>query len=220
VTTYDTVLLDVDGTLIDSNPWHVAAWQQAFAELGHRQPAWRIQQFIGMGGDRLVGAVAGDDVEDAVGDDARSLWKERYDGLIENVRPLPGAADLVRALKERGFRVVLASSGKPDHLEYARKHLGVDHLLDGVTTGDDVDSTKPSGELFRLALESAGGRDAVVVGDTPWDVRAAQDVDAPTIGVRCGGFDPSTLLGAGAVAVFDDPADLTAALDRTPLRAR
>jgi HAD superfamily hydrolase (TIGR01549 family) len=213
----DTALLDVDGTLVDSNYWHVAAWQRAFAEVDRWQPSWLIHSCVGMGGDRLVAAVAGDQVEEQFGDAVRKRWKELYDELLANVRPLPGAADLVRELKRRGLKVVLASSGKPDHLEYARRLLDVDDLLDAVTTGDDVESTKPAGELFALALRRAGGRAGVVVGDTPWDAKAAAAVGLPMVGVRCGGFGTDALRNAGAAVVLNDPADVIEHIHHTPL---
>jgi len=213
----DTVLLDVDGTLVDSNYWHTAAWQQAFAEVERWQPSWRIHARIGMGGDRLVAAVAGDEVEQRLGETLRKRWKELYDELLPNVRALPGSAELIGELKRRGLKVVLASSGKPDHLEHARSLLGVDELLDGVTTGDDVESTKPAGDLFALALDRAGGRDGVVIGDTPWDAKAATDVGMQAIGLRCGGFSGGHLRAAGAIAVLDDPADVIEHIHHTPL---
>ncbi len=214
----DTVLLDVDGTLIDSNYWLVVAWQQAFSDAGAWQPGWRIHTAVGMGGDRLVAAVAGDEVEERLGDDVRAAWKKRYDQLLLNVGAFPGATDLLKELKSRGFTVVLASSGNPDHLKVARGLLDADDVIDAVTTGEDAESSKPSGELFQVALRNAGGQRAVVIGDTPWDAQAAADVPAPVIGVRCGGFPASSLTDAGAESIFDGPADLLKNLDRTPLR--
>jgi HAD superfamily hydrolase (TIGR01509 family) len=210
----DTVLLDVDGTLVDSNYWHTIAWQLAFAGIGEPQSAWRLHDRIGMGGDRLVAAVAGDRVEQEHGDELRKAWKDRYDDLLDHVQPLPGAADLIRELKRRGLAVALASSGRPDHLEHARARLGVDDCLDAVTTGDDVDSSKPAGDIFALALERAGGDSALVVGDSPWDVEAGHKLPAPVITLRSGGFGESRLREAGASEVFDDPADLLAGLER------
>lgn len=213
----DTVLLDVDGTLIDSNYWHVTAWQQAFAEAGAWQPAWRLHSCIGMGGDRLVAAVAGDDLEERLGDTVRASWKRIYDRMLPNVHAFRHASELIAELKRRGFRVVLASSGNPDHLDYAQRLLGQQDLIDAVTTGEDVESTKPSGELFKQALSKAGGERGVVIGDTPWDGEAAADLDAPVIGVRCGGFSAQALTGSGASVVFDDPSDLLAHLGQTLL---
>jgi HAD superfamily hydrolase (TIGR01549 family) len=213
----DTVLLDVDGTLVDSNYWHTAAWQQAFAEVDRWQPSWRIHRRIGMGGDRLVAAVAGDAVEEQFGDRLRRRWKELYDEQLPHVRLLPGAAELIREIRRRGLKVVLASSGQADHLAHARRLLDVDDLLQAATTGDDVQSTKPAGELFALALERAGGRDGVVIGDTPWDAMAAAGIGMPSVGLRSGGFGDGELRDAGMVAVFDDPADVIEHIHHTPL---
>ncbi len=210
---FDTVLLDVDGTLIDSNYWHAVAWQRAFVAVGAWQPLWRLHTAIGMGGDKLVATVAGDEVERRSGDAARELWKRYYDEYLTNVATFPDSAELLRALKDRGLKVVLASSGKSDHLEFARKLLGADDVIDAVTQGDDVDSSKPAADLFHLALEKVGGRRAFVIGDSPWDVKAGHDVPAPTIALRCGGFAEQTLQEAGAAAVHDDPADLLQHLD-------
>jgi phosphoglycolate phosphatase-like HAD superfamily hydrolase len=210
---FDTALLDVDGTLIDSNYWHTVAWLRAFVKVGAPQPAWRIHTAIGMGGDRLVAAVAGDGVEHEHGDALREIWKRCYDETLTDVIAFPRAGDLVRALKERGLKVVLASSGKADHLEYARTLLNADDAIDAVTQSDDVDSSKPAGDLFDLALKKVKGKRAFVVGDAPWDVKAAQTLPVPTISLRCGGFAEETLREAGAAAVHDDPADLLAHLD-------
>ena len=213
----DTALFDVDGTLVDSNYWHTAAWQQAFTEVGRWQPSWRIHARIGMGGDRLVAAVAGDEVERDFGEALRHRWKQLYDELIANVQLLPGAAQLIREVKRRGLTVVLASSGKPDHLEHAQRLLDVDDVLDAVASGDDVAATKPAGDLFVLALRRAGGRHGVVIGDSPWDLQAAKDAEQPAIAVRCGGFGDEQLRAAGAVAVFDDPADVIVRIHHSPL---
>jgi len=209
----DTVLLDVDGTLIDSNYWHTVAWQQAFADSGVWQPAWRIHTAIGMGGDRLIAAVAGDTVEAELGDTLRAAWKKAYEEFLPNVKPFPKAAELITELKRRGLTVVLASSGNPDHLAVARKLLDADDAIDAVTTGEDADSSKPSGELFQIALGRGGGRRAVVIGDSPWDIRAAADLPAPVLALACGGSSRDSLTTEGALAVFDDPADLLDHLD-------
>ncbi len=219
----DTVLLDVDGTLVDSTYHHALAWHRAFASHDVHQPVWRIHRAIGMGGDRLVAAVAGDDVEDRLGDALREAWETAYEPLRREVRVLPGAADLVRTLKEEGFRVALASSGKPEHTEQAVEMLGVEDLLDAVTTSEDADSSKPAPDIFRIALRKAGGTAAVVVGDSVHDIDAAKGLGAPCVAVRTGGFGVAELEEAGAVLVVDGPADLLQAdwraLGRRPARA-
>ncbi|MGI8716442.1 MAG: HAD family hydrolase [Lapillicoccus sp.] len=219
----DTVLLDIDGTLVDSTYHHALAWHRAFASHDVHQPVWRIHRAIGMGGDRLVAAVAGDDVEDRLGDALREAWETAYEPLRREVRVLPGAADLVRTLKEEGFRVALASSGKPEHTEQAVEMLGVEDLLDAVTTSEDADSSKPAPDIFLIALQKVGGTAAVVVGDSVHDIDAAKGLGAPCVAVRTGGFGVAELEEAGAVLVVDGPADLLQAdwraLGRRPARA-
>jgi phosphoglycolate phosphatase-like HAD superfamily hydrolase len=216
--TTDTALLDVDGTLVDSNYQHVVAWRQAFALHGVQVPAARIHAAVGMGGDRLVAAVAGEEVEERHGDAVRAAWEAGYDALLDQVRPLPGAAELVRECARRGLKVVLASSGKAKHLKAARALLDVDDCLAATTTSDDVDSSKPAGDIFSVALQAAGGQRGVVVGDTPWDARAADAVHMPCLLVRTGGFcDEALRREHPVVGLFDTAADLVAGLDGTPL---
>jgi phosphoglycolate phosphatase-like HAD superfamily hydrolase len=209
MTSIDTVLLDVDGTLVDSNYHHVVAWRLAFAQHGLDVPGALVHQAVGMGGDRLVGAVAGDDVEQRYGDGVREAWETAYESMLDQVRPLPGAAELVRAFAAAGPRVVLASSGKPAHLDAARRLLGVDDCLSGVTTKDDVDTSKPAGDIFAAALGSAGGSRGLVIGDTPWDAKAAAACDMPCVLLRTGGFCDADLRAEHPVLeVLDTPADL------------
>jgi HAD superfamily hydrolase (TIGR01509 family) len=213
-------VLDVDGTLVDSNYQHALAWYRAFRSLEETFPVWRIHRRIGMGGDRLVAALGGDDLEARIGDEARARWVREADPLMAEVAPLPGARELIEALKNRGHRVVLASSGKPHHVERALDLLDVRDLVDGWTTSADVESTKPAPDLLFVALEKIGEpRDApsVVVGDSVYDVEAAKTAGMPAIVVRSGGFGDDELRAAGAAAIYDTPADLTAALDETAL---
>jgi HAD superfamily hydrolase (TIGR01509 family) len=213
-------VLDVDGTLVDSNYQHALAWYRAFRSLEETFPVWRIHRRIGMGGDRLVAALGGDDLEARIGDEARARWVREADPLMAEVAPLPGARELIEALKNRGHRAVLASSGKPHHVERALDLLDVRDLVDGWTTSADVESTKPAPDLLFVALEKIGEpRDApsVVVGDSVYDVEAAKTAGMPAIVVRSGGFGDDELRAAGAAAIYDTPADLTAALDETAL---
>jgi HAD superfamily hydrolase (TIGR01549 family) len=202
---HDTVLLDVDGTLVDTTYHHALAWTRAFRSLDVDVPLWRVHRAIGMGGDKLVAAVAGDEVEKRHGDDLRQRWLDQYEPLRAEVLPLPGAPDLVRLLKDRGFRVALASSGKPHHTEQAVELLGVADLLDAVTTSEETGESKPEPSIPQKALEKAGGTSAIMVGDSTFDVLAATRMGAPCVGVRTGGFGVDELEGAGAVLVADDP---------------
>ena len=213
-------VLDVDGTLVDTNYQHALAWYRAFRSLGETFPIWRIHRLIGMGGDRLVAALGGDHVEARIGDDARERWVEEFDRLIDEVAPLPGAREFLAAVRERGHRVVLASSGKPQHVDHFLDLLDARDLAEAWTSSEDVESTKPAPDLLQVALQKLGeplDAPSVVVGDSVFDVEAAKNAGMPAIVVRSGGFGDDELRDAGAVGIYDTPADLTAALDRTDL---
>ena len=213
-------VLDVDGTLVDTNYQHALAWYRALRSLGETFPVWRIHRLIGMGGDQLVSALGGDGLEERVGDEARELWVEEFDRLVDEVAPLPGARDLLVAIKERGHRLVLASSGKPQHVDVSLDLLDARDLADAWTSSGDVEASKPAPDLLQVALQKLGApadADSVLIGDSVWDVEAAKKAGMPAFVVRSGGFGDDELRGAGAVALYDTPADLTAALDGTPL---
>lgn len=208
-------VLDVDGTLVDTNYQHALAWYRAFRSQGETFPIWRIHRLIGMGGDQLVAALGGDEVEERIGETARERWLEEVDPMIGETALLPGARELVVALKERGHRVVLASSGKPHHVERALDLLDAWELADAWTTSDDVENTKPAPDLLQVALEKLGepvDAPSVVIGDSVYDVEAATNAGMPAIVVRSGGFGDDELRDAGAVGIYDTPADLAAAL--------
>ena len=153
-----TVVLDVDGTLIDSNYHHALAWSRAFRHCDVTVPVWRIHRAIGMGGDKLVAAVAGDDVEREHGDDVRDRWEKEYDEIIDETRLLPGAKELLAALRERGVDVALASSSIPKHAQHAFDLLDADDLADTATTAEDAEESKPDPELVEEALSRLEGR--------------------------------------------------------------
>jgi HAD superfamily hydrolase (TIGR01509 family) len=188
--------------------------------MGETFPIWRIHRLIGMGGDKLVAALGGDDLEARMGDQARERWVQEADPLMAEVALLPGARELIVALEKRGHRVVLASSGKPHHVDHALDLLDAREIVDGWTTSEDVEETKPAPDLLHVALEKIGepaDAPSVVVGDSIYDVEAAKNAGMPAVVVRSGGFGDDELRDAGAVAIYDTPADLTAALDATPL---
>jgi HAD superfamily hydrolase (TIGR01509 family) len=211
-------ILDIDGTLVDSNYFHAVAWYRAMVAHGHHSlPMWRIHRAIGMGSDQIIGALLGDDVEEREGDDIRAAEKERYFELIEEVRPLDGARELIEDLKRDGRTVVLASSAKPDEVEHYLDLLDARELADAWTTSGDVERTKPYPDLVNAALERAGGGPAVMVGDSVWDCRAAENAGVDTVAVLTGGFSDSELLKAGAVVVFPSIQELRRRLSWTPL---
>jgi HAD superfamily hydrolase (TIGR01509 family) len=212
--TVSAVLFDVDGTLVDSNYLHVDAWQRALAELGSPADAWRIHRAIGQDSERLVRSVAGERDDDWIAR-ASDLHARYYRELAPRLRAFDGAAELLHAIHDRGIRVVLATSAPGDELELLLNAIGASDALTATTTADDVEQAKPDPGILEVALERAGvgPSDAVMVGDSVWDLTAAARAHIRSIGVRCGGVGPAELLGAGASLLFDDPADLLAHLD-------
>jgi HAD superfamily hydrolase (TIGR01509 family) len=213
----EAALLDVDGTLIDSNYQHALAWYRAFRRHGIVLPVWRIHRAIGMGGDQLVPALVGREIEEEHGDEIRDTRTPLYQELIGEVEPFHGAHDLIADLKERGLCVVLASSSPADELEHYLELLGARDLADAWTTKDDVQRTKPAPDLVQAALEKAGTENAVMVGDTRWDIEAAHQAGVETVAVITGGWSKHELREAGAAAVFESVDELRHRLDETPL---
>ena len=193
------------------------AWYRAFKRHDIVLPLWRIHRHIGMGGDQVVGALAGEDVELKRGDDIRGAEKELYLELIEEVEPFEGAHGLIETLKKRGHPGVLASSAKAEEVDRYLDLLDARQLADGWTTSADVEATKPHPDLVIAAVEKAGGGKAVMVGDTPWDCESARGAGVPTVCVLTGGFSEDELRDAGAVAVFESITQLAERLDETPL---
>ena len=212
-----TAILDIDGTLVDTNYHHALAWARAFRQSGIVVPLWRVHRSIGMGGEKLVPALVGDDEEERIGDAVRAAESVLYSELMSEVAPLPGARRLVETLKERGATVVLASSAKAFEVEHYLDLLDARDLADSWTSSADVENTKPEPDLVTVALERAGGGPAVMVGDSPFDCEAARRVDVPTLGVATGGFASEELEAAGASVVYDSLEEVLEHLDDTPL---
>jgi HAD superfamily hydrolase (TIGR01549 family) len=213
----DTAIVDIDGTLVDTNYQHAVSWYRAFRRYDIVIPVWRIHRHIGMGGDKMVGAVAGDDVENRLGDKLRDAWSEEFNPVIDEIMPLPGARELLAEIRNRGFRLVLASSGNPDHTEHYLDLLDARSLAEAWTTSKDVEETKPAPDLLQVAMSKVDGAHPVMIGDTTWDCEAAARVDVPSIAILSGGFGEDELRAAGAGSVFPDPNELCARLDDTPL---
>ena len=213
-------ILDIDGTLVDTNYHHAIAWFRAFRQHGIVLPLWRIHRHIGMGGDQMVSALTDERTEREQGDDIRAAEKALYLAFIEEVETMEGSRELIGELKERGHTVILASSAKQQEIDHYLDLLDARELADGWTSSADVEATKPEPDLVKAALERAGGAedsDAVMVGDTPWDIEAAGKVGVGTLAVRTGGFGVDELEEAGALAVYVSVAELCARLDGTPL---
>jgi HAD superfamily hydrolase (TIGR01549 family) len=210
-------ILDIDGTLVDTNYQHAIAWYRAFRRHQIVLPVWRIHRHLGMGGDQLVAAVAGDQVEQESGDQIRAAEKQLYFELIDEVQPMEGARRLIEELKERGHSVVLASSAKEDEVDHYLDLLDARELADAWTTSADVEATKPEPDLVHAALDRAGSSSgAVMVGDTTWDVKAAEGAGVQTLAVMTGGFAPQELLEAGALDVYESVTELCERLEETP----
>jgi HAD superfamily hydrolase (TIGR01549 family) len=211
-------ILDVDGTLVDSNYHHAIAWYRAFREHDVTPPVWRIHRHIGMGGDQLVAAVAGQEVEERLGDAIREAEGRLYGELIDEVQAFEGASELLAALRERNHPIVLASSAKEEEAEHYIELLDAAELLEAYTTSADVERTKPEPDLVAAAMQKAGQLSGVMVGDSTWDIEAASRADVKTIAVLTGGFSEAELRDAGAVDVFESLVELRERLDSTPLR--
>jgi HAD superfamily hydrolase (TIGR01509 family) len=210
-------VLDIDGTLVDTNYQHALAWYRAFRRHGIILPIWRVHRHIGMGGDQVVQALTDERTERELGDQIREAEGELYFEMIEEVEPMDHSRELIEELRRRGHAVVLASSAKEKEVEHYLDLLDARELADSWTTSADVEATKPEPDLVKAALARVDGDngEAVMVGDTPWDVRAAKKAGVDTVAVRTGGFGVDELRESGAVAVFESVAELCAGLDGT-----
>jgi HAD superfamily hydrolase (TIGR01509 family) len=212
------VLLDVDGTLVDTTYLHALAWFRALRAAGHTQPMAGLHRLIGMGSDQLLAEVVGDG-DEGTHKELTAAWEHEFDRLKRDIVVFPGAADLVAALHDRGVAVVLATSGRDRDVQQIRECLQVDHLLAGVVNADEVEASKPAPDLFRLGLERAGVpvERAAVVGDTVWDLRAARALGLPAVAVLSGGIAEPELRAEGAAGVYRDVGALAADLASSPL---
>ena len=197
------LLFDVDGTLVDTNYHHALAWYRAFRSFDKIVPVWRIHRKMGMGGDHLIADLLGGDVEDELGDDIRAAEKVLYRNLIEEVEPMDGAKDLIERLKKADHKIILASSGKPFEIDHYLDLLGIRDLVDGWTGSADVTRTKPDPDLVLAAIEKGGEKEALMVGDSPFDCIASARAGIETVAVLTGGFSPEELKEAGAREVFE-----------------
>jgi HAD superfamily hydrolase (TIGR01509 family) len=212
-------ILDIDGTLVDTNYQHSLAWFRAFRRFDITLPIWRIHRHIGMGGDQVVTALCGEDTERHHGDDIREAEGDEYGRLIDEVQVFDRARELIITLKDRGHALVLASSAKAPEVEHYVGLLDAAEIVDGWTTSADVQSTKPAPDLVRAGLDRVGGDEdeAVMIGDTPWDIEAAAKLGVPTYAVVTGGFSEQELRDAGARDVYESVAALEAGLDQTSI---
>ena len=212
------VILDMDGTLVDSNDAHAHAWVEALGEAGHHVPFERIRPLIGMGGDKLLPEVIGLSEEEPRGERISErrgeIFREKY---LPHVDAIEGAADLVAHLKAEGHRLAVASSAKGDELEHLLRIAGIEKLVEHRTSSSDADNSKPEPDIIHAALDrlSCPPGEAVMIGDTPYDVEAARRAGMETVAFRCGGWDDEGL--GGALAIYDGPADLLRRYASSPL---
>jgi len=210
-------ILDVDGTLVDTNYHHAVSWYRAFRQYGAVVPLFKIHRHIGMGGDHLVAALAGEDFDAENGEDVRAAEKALYKLVIEEVEPLPDARRLLETLKDRGHRIILASSAKADEIDHYLDLLDARDIADGWTSSADVEATKPEPDLIQAAIAKVDGAGSVMVGDSTWDCVAAKKAGVETVGVLTGGFSDYELRDAGAADVVEDLAELLDRIEETPL---
>lgn len=209
------VLFDVDGTLLDTNYLHVLAWWQALQETGHENISMAsVHRAIGIASEELVEHLVGTEDDNTV--EAHST---RYDALKDQILAFPKAAELLRACTSAGRTVVLATSGKQEDLDWMQPTIGAEEAVTGATTSAEVDAAKPAPDLLTTAIEKhrLDPDRTVVVGDTVWDIESASKASLPCIGVTCGGISRQELTEAGAVEVYDDPADLLDHFDESLL---
>jgi HAD superfamily hydrolase (TIGR01509 family) len=208
MTLVKAVFLDIDGTLMDTNYLHIEAWAQAFEEEGARPPRSSIHHEVGKGSDKLIPEFLEDDQK---AERVSKLHSKNYAELQERGHPLPGAKELIASLVDRGYEVWLATSAKPEELEHHMQELGAKGKISGVVSSDEAEESKPAPDIFGVALErvEAAPEDAVVVGDSIWDIQAAKEAGVRAAAVMTGGaFSRAELEEAGAYAVYEDCAEL------------
>lgn len=215
---YAGVILDVDGTLVDSNDAHAKAWIAAMAEHGYRIPFESVRKLIGMGGDKLLPAAIGIEESTPVGKAIAELRGKIF--LNEHMPKLfatPGAEELVQELKIRGFKLAVASSATSEELEPLLRRCGADRYVHAKTSSDDAENSKPDPDIIESAVAALdlSPLEAIMIGDTPYDVQAARKAGVGIIALRSGGWNDGHF--DGAVAVYDHPGHLLREIDRSPL---
>lgn len=216
----DTVVLDLDGTLVDSVYVHAACWKRAFHDVGLDIATFRIHRAIGMGGDRFVTEVAGAAAERAVGDKVRELHARHLDERFGEIVAVDGASALLAALEKRGLKIVLASSSDRDLTDRLLDLVEGSWRLSVRVSGGETAASKPAPDPIELALRRVDARGAVVIGDSVWDVQSASAAGVPCVGVLTGGFSAAELYAAGAMLVADGPQSLADDLERMLAAAR
>ena len=207
------VLIDVDGTLVDSTYLHATAWANTLRGLGHDIPTARTHRLIGMQGPRLLAELLGEERAAAIAEQAEEEHSRRFAAVRDQVAPLPGATDLLRRLHDRDIPAVLASSAQEEEIHHYLRLLDAEELVTGYTAASDVERSKPDPEGVRKALEQSGCERGIMLGDSPWDALAAKGAGLSSAAVRTGGFATSELEEAGAAVVCEDMVELCERLD-------
>lgn len=214
------VILDVDGTLVDSNDAHAWAWRLALLEAGFNVPFERIRPLIGKGGDKLLPEVSGLSEDTPEGERVSKRRGEIFQrDYLPRVAAFPRTRELLQRMRGDGLKLVVASSAKEDELRPLLEIAGAADLIEHATSTDDAEESKPDPDIVKAALAASGltPAEVLMLGDTPYDVEAAGRAGIRTIALRCGGWREEDLAGAGALAVYDDPADLLARYEASPL---
>jgi HAD superfamily hydrolase (TIGR01549 family) len=213
-------IFDLDGTLVDTNEFHVLAWQETFRRFGKEIPLERLREQIGKGGDQYLPMFLNEAEMREFGEEADTahgeIFKKKY---LSQVKPFLKVRELFERLRENKKKIALASSGKDTEVRHYEKLLGIEKLVDSMTTSDGVVHSKPSADVFVAALNmlQLPANETIAIGDTPYDVEAAKKIGVPIIGVLCGGFSEQVLRDEGAVAIYRDPADLLDRYYQSPL---
>lgn len=211
------VLLDIDGTLVDSNDAHTRAWLEAFERNGYQCDYNQVRRLIGMGADQLLPAAVEVEKDSPAGKKLSDDWKEIFESkYLPKLQPFPGSRALIEAMKNHGLKLAVASSSEKGMLQKLLKLAGVDSLIDEETSADDAGKSKPSPDIVQAALDrlKLEPGEALMLGDTPYDIEAARKLGVGTVAVRCGGWDDRGL--KGAVAIYNDPTDLRQHLAESP----
>ncbi|MDQ5893780.1 MAG: hypothetical protein QG596_41 [Actinomycetota bacterium] len=204
----EALIVDIDGTLVDSNYQHVLAWQRAFAAFDIAAEAWKVHRYVGKGGDQMVASVAGETAEQAHGDEIREAESENFQELIDEVRPFEDASGFLNEMHGRGLRLILASSAKGNEVDHYLGLLDATEAIHGHTNSSDVDATKPEPDLVLAALSKREGRKALMIGDSIWDVESSKRAEIDCLAVLTGGFSKAELRSAGAKEIQPSLSDL------------
>lgn len=212
------VILDVDGTLVDSNDAHAHSWVEAMAEYGYKVAFEKVRPLIGMGGDKVLPETVHLQKDSETGQQIskrrEAIFKERY---LPGLRAFPGAKELLQEMRKRGLKLAVASSAKADELKALLRLVRAEDLIEEETSSKDVQRSKPDPDVMRVTLKRIGldANELLMIGDTAYDIQAAEKVHVGTIAFRCGGWKDAEL--AGAIAIYDGPADLLAHYESSPL---